>query len=37
MGQVKITEICLTESPAHNWGFRGKHGDEVKLNYQIDI
>jgi phenylpyruvate tautomerase PptA (4-oxalocrotonate tautomerase family) len=30
-------EICLTESPAHNWGFRGMHGDEVKLNYRIDI
>jgi phenylpyruvate tautomerase PptA (4-oxalocrotonate tautomerase family) len=30
-------EICLTESPAHNWGFRGVHGDEVKLNYRIDI
>ncbi|MBX2998472.1 MAG: tautomerase family protein [Caldilineaceae bacterium] len=30
-------EICLTESPPHNWGFRGMHGDEVKLNYRIDI
>jgi phenylpyruvate tautomerase PptA (4-oxalocrotonate tautomerase family) len=30
-------EICLTESPSHNWGFRGMHGDEVKLNYRIDI
>ena len=30
-------EICLTESQAHNWGFRGMHGDEVKLNYRIDI
>lgn len=30
-------EICLMESPAHNWGFRGMHGDEVKLNYRIDV
>jgi phenylpyruvate tautomerase PptA (4-oxalocrotonate tautomerase family) len=30
-------EICLTEAPAHNWGFRGMHGDEVKLNYQISV
>lgn len=30
-------EICITESPALNWGFRGMHGDEVQLNYRIDI
>lgn len=30
-------EICLIESPAHNWGFRGMHGDEVKLNYKINV
>ena len=30
-------EICIQESPAHNWGFRGMHGDEVKLNYKIDV
>ena len=30
-------EICIYESPAENWGFRGFHGDEVKLNYQINI
>ncbi len=30
-------EICISESPAHNWGFRGFHGDEVKLNYQIEV
>jgi hypothetical protein len=30
-------EICIQESPAHNWGFRGMHGDEVKLNYRIDV
>jgi phenylpyruvate tautomerase PptA (4-oxalocrotonate tautomerase family) len=30
-------EICIYESPAHNWGFRGMHGDEIKLNYKIDV
>ena len=30
-------EICIIESPAHNWGFRGMHGDEVQLNYKIDV
>src|SRR6478609_8270603 len=25
-------EICIQESPAHNWGFRGQHGDEIRLN-----
>lgn len=30
-------EICIQESPAYNWGFRGMHGDEVKLNYKINI
>ena len=30
-------EICIYESPAANWGFRGTHGDEVKLNYKIDV
>ncbi len=28
-------EISITESPACNWGFRGLHGDEAKLNYKI--
>jgi phenylpyruvate tautomerase PptA (4-oxalocrotonate tautomerase family) len=30
-------EVSIQESPAHNWGFRGMHGDEVKLNYKIDV
>lgn len=30
-------EICITEAPAPNWGFRGMHGDEVKLNYQVNV
>lgn len=35
--QHQDVEICIQESPAHNWGFRGMHGDEVKLNYKINI
>jgi hypothetical protein len=30
-------EICIYESPAHNWGFRGMHGDEIQLNYNINV
>ena len=30
-------EICIYESPACNWGFRGMHGDEIKLNYEIRV
>ena len=30
-------EITLSETPAHNWGFRGKPGDEHTLNYKIDV
>ncbi|MCA9839615.1 MAG: tautomerase family protein [Trueperaceae bacterium] len=39
--EVKIAhqdiEISIQESPACNWGFRGMHGDEVKLNYKINV
>ena len=30
-------EICIHESPPCNWGFRGQHGDEIQLNYRIDV
>lgn len=30
-------EICIFESPACNWGFRGMHGDEITLNYKVKI
>ena len=39
--QVGIThmdlEICIYESPPCNWGFRGMHGDEIQLNYEINV
>jgi phenylpyruvate tautomerase PptA (4-oxalocrotonate tautomerase family) len=30
-------EICIFEAPAHAWGFRGEHGDEVALSYRLDV
>ena len=30
-------EVCITESPPENWGFRGLHGDEAVLGYQLRI
>ncbi len=30
-------EICIFESPAENWGFRGMTGDEIKLTYEVKI
>jgi len=28
-------EICIIESPPENWGFRGIHGDEAQLPYDV--
>ena len=30
-------EICIIESPASNWGFRGLSGDEIALNYKVEV
>ena len=30
-------EICILEAPKHNWGFRGKTGDEADLNYKVEV
>ncbi|MDD9964742.1 MAG: tautomerase family protein [Myxococcales bacterium] len=30
-------EITISERPAHDWGFRGKPGDELALTYKIDV
>ena len=35
--QHQDVEICIQDSPSYNWGFRGMHGDEVKLNYKINV
>jgi len=30
-------EMTIFETPRHNWGMRGLPGDEVGLNYQVDV
>lgn len=30
-------EITIFETPRQNWGFRGKTGDEVGLDYQVEV
>lgn len=30
-------EITLVETPRANWGIRGQPGDELALNYKVDV
>ena len=30
-------EIALTETPRHNWGIRGAVGDELALDYAVEV
>jgi hypothetical protein len=30
-------EITLFETPMHNWGIRGKSGDELVYNYKVNV
>ena len=30
-------ELTLLETPRHNWGIRGLPGDELELNYRVDV
>ncbi len=30
-------EITIFETPRTNWGIRGKPGDELALNYKVDV
>lgn len=30
-------EITITETPKHNWGIRGQCGDELALNYKVEV
>ena len=34
---VADIEILIQESPPENWGFRGQTGDEIRLNYKVEI
>jgi len=33
----KDIEVCIQEAPASNWGFRGMTGDEIMLDYKVEI
>jgi phenylpyruvate tautomerase PptA (4-oxalocrotonate tautomerase family) len=30
-------EVTITETPRHNWGFRGLPGDEIGLPYKVEV
>ena len=30
-------EITIFETPKHNWGFRGLPGDEIGLDYKVEV
>ncbi len=30
-------EVTITETPRHNWGFRGLPGDELGLPYKVEV
>ncbi|WP_141430625.1 tautomerase family protein [Bacillus sp. 03113] len=30
-------EITIFETPKHNWGIRGVSGDELELNYKVNV
>ena len=30
-------EVTITETPRHNWGFRGLPGDEIGLQYKVEV
>jgi phenylpyruvate tautomerase PptA (4-oxalocrotonate tautomerase family) len=34
---VQDIEMTITETPRHNWGFRGLPGDEIGLNYTVNV
>lgn len=34
---VNDIEICIIESKASNWGFRGMTGDKIQLNYKVEV
>jgi len=30
-------EVTITETPKSNWGFRGQTGDEIHLDYKVEL
>jgi len=35
--KLSDVEICIQEAPASNWGFRGMTGDEIMLDYKVEV
>ena len=35
--QPQDVEITIHETPKHNWGIRGKPGDELALSYKVEV
>jgi phenylpyruvate tautomerase PptA (4-oxalocrotonate tautomerase family) len=35
--RVEDLEITIFETPKANWGIRGRPGDELALNYKVDV
>ena len=34
---VQDIEVTISETPRHNWGIRGRAGDELDLDYKIEV
>jgi phenylpyruvate tautomerase PptA (4-oxalocrotonate tautomerase family) len=34
---VNDVEVTIIESARENWGIRGQHGDELALNYKVEV
>lgn len=34
---INDIEITIFETPKHNWGIRGLPGDQLVLNYQVEV
>ncbi|GHU70367.1 hypothetical protein FACS189413_10620 [Bacteroidia bacterium] len=32
-----IIEISIFETPKHNWGIRGLPGDELQIDYKVNV
>lgn len=35
--EARALEITITETPRHDWGIRGRPGDELDLRYRVDL
>ncbi len=35
--EAQDLEITIFETPRENWGIRGQCGDELQLNYRVEV